>query len=61
MPVHDIVFAGYLGEYFKYFDKYLSINKKVRCMGGVNHRELTLIGVSHLIFKDNCWRLENKW
>ena len=61
LPVDDIIFAGYLGEYLKYFEKYLSINKKVRCMGGCDHRQLTLIGVSHLIFKDSCLNLENKF
>ena len=53
LPVNDIVFSGYLGEYFSYFNRYLLINKKIRCLGGFNHRRLTLQGVSHLMFKDN--------
>jgi len=50
--VDKIVFGGYLGEYLEYFKEYLLISKNVNCLCINNHREHTLKGVSHLIFKD---------
>ena len=52
-PVNKVIFSGYIGEYFEEFKDYLSITKKFDCSSINNHREQTLIGVSHLIFKDN--------
>lgn len=52
-PVNKIVFAGYLGEYLEYFKKYLKCNSASECVCISNHRDATLLGVSHLIFKDN--------
>ena len=53
LPVSKIVFSGYLGEYYKDFAKYMSINKNIECYATSRHRENTLVGVSHLMFKDN--------
>jgi predicted NBD/HSP70 family sugar kinase len=53
LPVKTIVFAGYLGEYYREFAKYMNISKKAECFATYRHRENTLVGVSHLIFKDN--------
>lgn len=52
IKVDRIVFAGYIGEYFEYFKEYLNISKKIMCSSISNHKEKTLIGISHLIFKD---------
>lgn len=53
LPVNNIVFAGYIGAYYKYYKEYMKIDKNVNCSYVLNHRELALLGVSHLIFKDN--------
>ena len=53
LPVEEIVFSGYLGELFEYFKEFLTISKKLKCEYIDNYRDMTLIGVSHLIFKDN--------
>lgn len=53
LPVNKVIFSGYIGEYFEEFKEYLSISNKLDCTSINNHREQTLIGVSHLIFKDN--------
>ena len=60
IKVDNIVFAGSLGEYFSYFKEYMNVSKNVNCFFISTHRNKTLIGVSHLIFKDKFPRLENK-
>ena len=51
--VNEIVFGGYLGQYFDEYKDYLSVSSRFKCYSSINHREETLIGVSNLIFKDN--------
>lgn len=53
LKVDDIVFAGYLGDYFEEYKKYMNFKEDVTCHSLFHHRDETLIGVSHLIFKDN--------
>ena len=53
LKVNDIVFAGYLGQYYEDFRKYLKLPKNVNCVSTKDNRENTLLGISHLIYKDN--------
>ena len=53
IKVDKIVFAGYIGEYLDYFKEYMPISKKMTCTSISDRRNKTLIGISHLIFKDN--------
>ncbi len=53
LPVKNIAFAGYLGEFFNSYKDYMSIDKTLNCMCINNHRREVLIGISHLIFKDS--------
>ena len=53
LKVNDIAFSGYLGSYYDDFKDYLKIGKNIKCHAINNHKENTLIGVSHLMFKDN--------
>ena len=52
LNVNDVVFAGYLGQYYKDFEKYLKLPKNVNCFVTNSNRENTLVGISHLINKD---------
>ena len=60
IKVDGIVFAGYLGEYFPYFKDSMNISKKIDCFFISSHNRQSLIGISHLMFKDKRSRLENK-
>lgn len=53
LPVEEIAFAGYFGEYYNDFNQYMKIDKNIKCYSVNNHKENVLIGISHLIFKDN--------
>lgn len=53
LPVEEITFSGYMGEYFEDFKEYVNLPKKIKCGASNKHRENTLRGVSHLMFKDN--------
>ena len=52
LKVEKIVFAGYMGEYFKYYSGNMNIVNKITCSCINNHSIQALIGISHLIFKD---------
>ena len=52
IPVKNIVFGGFIGSYYDYFKEYLLIGKNIKCSGVSNHRDLTLLGIGNLIFKD---------
>ena len=53
LPVEEIAFSGYMGEYYEDFKEYMNLPKKIKCEASNKHRENTLRGVSHLMFKDN--------
>ena len=53
LKVDKIVLAGYMGEYFNYYKQFMNISKRIECDCTSNHVLETLIGISHLIFKDN--------
>ena len=53
LPVEEIAFSGYMGEYYEDFKEYMNLPKKIKCGASNKHRENTLRGVSHLMFKDN--------
>lgn len=61
IKVEKIVLGGYLGQYFSYFNEYFTVSKKAKCSYIGDHRKQTLLGISHLIFKDNKGMLENKF
>lgn len=53
LKVEQLMFAGNLGVYYPYFKEYLTVDKYVRCDCVNDHIGNTIIGISHLIFKDN--------
>lgn len=52
LKVDKIVFAGYIGAYLETFKEYMGVTNRIETASIDSHKLQTLIGISHLIFKD---------